>query len=70
MLFEGVWVFGLIVSGPGLISSMGLDDGGGGGASGLCVHNGSGGVWGLRGGGAGRWAIILWGLVYWYFLIS
>ena len=52
MLFEGVWVFGLIVSGPGLISSMGLDDGGGG-ASGLCVHNGSGGVWGLRGGGWG-----------------
>ena len=49
MLFEGVWVFGLIVSGPGLIFSVGLDDGGG--ASGLCVHNGSGGVWGLRGGG-------------------
>ena len=39
MLFEGVWVFGLIVSGPGLISSVGLGDGGG--ASGLCVRNGS-----------------------------
>ena len=63
MLFEGVWVFGLIVSGPGLISSMGLDDRGGGGHP-VCVSTMARGVSGAcGGGGAGRWAIILWGLV-------
>ena len=61
MLFEGVWVFGLIVSGPGLISSMGLDDGGGGHP--VFVSTMARGVSGACGGGAGRWAIILWGLV-------
>ena len=62
MLFEGVWVFGLIVSGPGLIFSVGLDDGGGGIRS-VCPQW-LGGCLGLAGGGgAGRWAIILWGLI-------
>ena len=48
MLFEGVWVFGLIVSGPGLIFSVGLDDGGG---HPVCVSTMARGVSGACGGG-------------------